>query len=122
MKTIKRFEDVRKNNGYGKKLNELGINSAFYWAYFNSKEAENSIINFNDVIWDDDVDKIIEHCKEFKLNEITISCNASGLLDILTQFESKGCKIEGTLKVNSTYKDWQTNERRQLNAIKIIIK
>ena len=118
MKTIDKIEKVKNMNVL---LEDVGINRTFYWAYIRTQETTNEILDFNDVIWESDVEGIISNCKEFGLNEITISSKFSSLIDILAEFEKQGAKVKGLTEVTSRFIDCRTQELEVLNAIKIEI-
>jgi hypothetical protein len=119
MKTIERIEQAKNQNAT---LEDLQINRTFYWAYIRTQETKNETINFEDVIWENDVEEIIKHCKEFEISEITISSNYTGLLDIIATFQEQGCVLEGLTKVYSRFTDIRTGDFEVKNAVKIIIK
>ena len=114
MRTIEMFEKV---TGSGKSLEELGINSTMYWAYRNSKEAGCDTLNFDDVIWEKDIEAIVTACKEYGIERITISSSFSGLLETLAKFEELGGKVDGLTKVTSKYTDFVTREKRVEPAV-----
>ena len=76
MKTIDKIEKVKNMNVL---LEDGGINRTFYWAYIRTQETTNENLDFEDVIWESDVEGIIKNCKEFGLKEITISSNISSM-------------------------------------------
>ena len=117
MKTIERLEQARNTD---KCLQDQGINPAFFYAYERTLETTNESINFSDVIWEKDVKPIIEHCKEFDIDYITISNCQARIEDILALFVEEGCTISLT-KVTSKYIDFRTNEPEVKNAIKVTI-
>ncbi|MCD7780099.1 MAG: hypothetical protein LUH05_05450 [Candidatus Gastranaerophilales bacterium] len=118
MKTIKKLEQAKKENA---NLKEWGINRTFYWAYRSALETGNDLIDLNDVVWDKDVREIVNNCKEFGIDEITISSNYSGVIQTLGLFEEQGCKITGLKKVKSQYTDFNTQEYKIVSAIVIQI-
>ena len=118
MKTIDKIEKVKNMNV---RLEDVGINRSFYWAYIRTQETTNEILDFNDVIWESDVEGIIKNCKEFGLKEITISSRFSSLIDILAEFEKQGAKIVGLTKVATRYYALGTNKPEIINALKIEI-
>ena len=118
MKTISKIEEI-KNKAV--KLEDVGINRTFYWAYIRTQETTNKTIDFADVIWENDIEGIISNCKEFGFNKITISSKFSSLIDILAEFEKQGAKVKGLTKVTSRFIDCRTQEPEVLNAIKIEI-
>ena len=118
MKTIDKIEKVKNMNVL---LEDVGINRTFYWAYIRTQETTNNILDFNDVIWESDVEGIIKNCKEFGLKEITISSRFSSLIDILAEFEKQGTKLIGLTKVTSRFYACGTNNYELINALKIEI-
>lgn len=89
---------------YYRKENKL---KTFGAAYFYSEEAGNDLINFDDVIWDYDIDEIIENCQRFGITEFTISSTFSSLILTIAEFEKKGCKLQGLVEINSRHDDWK---------------
>lgn len=116
MKEIKAFEEAKAR---GMNLREAGINHTMFWAYENSKEAENETINFSEVIWDQDIDPIVEACRAYGIEHITISSTFSGLIGTLAEFEKRGCMMEGLTQVTGRYTDWSTGEKQCLPAIRV---
>ena len=118
MKEINIFEQVI-NSDKTVDLHKVGINSTMYWAYRNSKEVGNELIDFRDVIWDEDVAEIAAICEEAEVTEFTISSSFSGLIKTLAVFEEHGFVIGGIVKVKGGYTDWRTNEYALIPAIKM---
>lgn len=114
MKTIEKLEQVKEQKA---NLKEWSINYTFYWAYRSALETGNELIDLNDVVWENDVKPIIEHCKEFGIKQITISSNFSGAIQMLGLFEDNGCKVMGLKKVKSQYTDFYSQEYRIINAV-----
>lgn len=118
MKTIDKIEKVKNMNVL---LEDVGINRTFYWAYIRTQETTNENLDFEDVIWESDVEGIIKNCKEFGLKEITISSRFASLIDILAEFEKQGAKLIGLTKVTSRFYACGTNQPEIINALKIEI-
>lgn len=118
MKTIDKIEKVKNMNVL---LEDVGINRTFYWAYIRTQETTNENLDFEDVIWENDVEGIIKNCKEFGLKEITISSRFASLIDILAEFEKQGAKLIGLTKVTSRFYACGTNNYELINALKIEI-
>lgn len=118
MKTIDKIEKVKNMNVL---LEDVGINRTFYWAYIKTQETTNENLDFEDVIWESDVEGIIKNCKEFGLKEITISSRFSSLIDILAEFEKQGAKLAGLTQVTSRFYACGTNNYELINALKIEI-
>ena len=69
-------------------------------AYRKSKENENPILNFNDIIWDRDVKALTACMKENGIETFTYSCRATDAVETLWQFKEAGCTIGEMVEVN----------------------
>lgn len=105
-----------------KDLKAAGINSTLFWAYRRSEDSGNNIINFHDVIWDNEIEEIAECLKANGIKEFTISSNFSGLITTLAEFEKHGFIMNGITDVNEEYIDFFTQERKTTKAIRMIRK
>ena len=116
MKTIESIEAAR-----GKEITfeELGVHRTFYWAYINSCEAETEILDFNDVIWEQDIPEIVDNCHRFEINRFTISCGMSSMAETIWAFEKNGCCLIGMTEVNTRFDDWKTGQRGRKPAFEI---
>lgn len=117
MKNIDIFEKTIQDGG---DLQERGINATLYWAYRNSKDSDNDLIDFDEVIWDNDVQPICETLKENGITEFTISSTSSSLIATLAKFDEQGFKMDGIVRVKSRYTNWSTGERELIPAIKMV--
>ena len=104
---MKRIEILDKAAEIGMKHKDINVNPTFSQAYFYSLEAGNDLINFGEVIWDYDIDEIIENCQRFGITEFTISSTFSSLILTIAEFEKKGCKLQGLVEINSRHDDWK---------------
>ena len=118
MKKIELFERAIAEQAGS--LNDYGINGTMFWAYRESIKAGNDLIDFNEVIWDEDIDAIAECMQENGISEFTISSTFSGLIPTLAAFEKHGFKMTGVIEVNATYTDWQTGKRAKVPAIRMM--
>ena len=118
MKKITAFENAIANQV--KDIRAEGINATAFWAYRRSEDAGNDLIDFSEVIWDEDIDPIAETFRENGITEFTISSTFSGLIPTLAAFEKRGFKMAGITEVNATYTDWQTNQRARIPAIRMV--
>lgn len=119
MKKIQKFEDAiaaRAN------LKELGINATLFSAYRSSIEAGSDLLDFAEVIWDEDVDAIAKACRENGITEFTISSTFSSLIATLAAFEAHGIKMDGLTTVKTRYTDWRTGEQATAPAILMTVK
>ncbi len=121
---MKEIEILEEAATKGTRYSEIDVNPTFGAAYFYSKEAGNDLINFAEVIWDYDIDKILENCKRFEIAEFTISSTFSSLIITLAEFEKRGCKLEGLVEINSRHDDWKAcfegeSRKERIPALKI---
>lgn len=121
---MKEIEILEEAATKGTRYSENNVNSTFGAAYFYSKEAGNDLINFAEVIWDHDIDKILENCRRFEITEFTISSTFSSLIITLAEFEKRGCKLQGLVEINSRHDDWKAcfegeSRKERIPALKI---
>ena len=112
MKEIKAFEEARNNK-------DSKVNRTVFWAYEAAKEAGNDLLDFNEVIWEQDIPEILNACKEHGISEFTISSTFSSLIATLAEFEKLGCHMAGLTEVNARYTDYRTGEKQIIPAIKM---
>ena len=114
---MKRIELLDKAAETGAKYKDINVNPTFSQAYFYSLEAGNDLINFGEVIWDYDIDPIIENCRRFGIEAFTISSTFSSLILTIAELQKRGCKLDGLVEINSRYDDWRAgldgSERRK---------
>ena len=67
---MKRIEILDKAAETGMKHKDINVNPTFSQAYFYSLEAGNDLINFGEVIWDYDIDPILENCRGSELKPL----------------------------------------------------
>ena len=114
---MKRIEILDKAAEIGMKHKDINVNPTFSQAYFYSLEAGNDLINFGEVIWDYDIDPILENCRRFGIEAFTISSTFSSLILTIAELQKRGCKLDGLGEINSRYDDWRAgldgSERRK---------
>ena len=118
MKRIIAFENAIANRV--KDIRAEGINATAFWAYRRSIESGNDLIDFSEVIWDEDVEPIAETFRQNGITEFTISSTFSGLIATLSAFDKQGFKMAGITEVNANYTDWMTGERAKVPAIRMM--
>ncbi len=101
-------------------LADYCINGTMFWAYRKSLTAGNDLIDFSEVIWDDDVAAIGACMKDNGITEFTISSTFSGLIPTLAAFDKLGFKVAGVTEVNASYKDWQTDTYARIPAVRMM--
>lgn len=90
-------------------------------AYRAARECGNERIDFFDVVWDYDVKPVVDACREVGVTEITVSSTMSGLVETLDQFVELGCAVGGIVKVRRHYKDWGSDDYKEIPAVLIKI-
>ena len=121
---MKEIEILEEAATKGTRYSEINVNSTFGAAYFYSKAAGNDLINFAEVIWDYDIDEILENCRRFGITEFTISSTFSSLIVTIAELQKKGCKLEGLIEINSRFDDWKScfegeTKKERIPAFKI---
>lgn len=107
MKTVQAFEG------------NLELNSTLFYAYEKAKKTGNRYIDFNDIIWEQDIEAIVTECKKAGLDYITISSTQSGIMETLAMFQQLGCKVGTMMQVKSSYIDFMTGETKDIPAIAV---
>jgi hypothetical protein len=118
MTIIEILDKAAKN---GTRFKDIDINPTFEAAYFYSIDAENELINFAEVIWDYDIDPILENCQRLGISEFTISSTFSGLIETIAELQKRGCTLDGLTEINSRYSDWKTGKKQRIPAFKMSI-
>ena len=118
MKRIETLEQLREANA---RYADTNINQTFGQAYFSAQRNGNDLLDFHEAIWENDIDQILENCREFGITEFTISSTYSGLIETLAEFDKKGCKMMGLTEVKSPYTDFMTNDYKRIPAFRMII-
>jgi hypothetical protein len=113
--TIEAIENAKP----GMTWKQIGINSTLGQAYEWSKETGNELPNFNEVIWDYDIQQIIDDCRKSGVKEITISSTFSSLIQTIARFEELGCKLDGIVKIKDRQTCFRNNE--EIPAFKMSI-
>ncbi|MCW6681303.1 hypothetical protein NHG29_00210 [Aerococcaceae bacterium NML160702] len=99
---IKRDFNQLTNN-----INQLGKISVMIWnAYMDSKEKENTYLDFSEVIHQQDVPELIEKLKEYGIDTFTYSSTWSGAIEIAWLFQQNGCTLKGLIEINKTKNSW----------------
>ena len=69
-------------------------------AYEHSRETENEVLDFNDIIWDRDVEALTACMRENGIKAFTYSCQATDAIETLWLFKEAGCTIGEMVEVN----------------------
>ena len=80
---------------------EMGDIACKIWrAYEKSRDNENEILDFDDIIWDRDVEALTACMKENGIKAFTYSCRATDAIETLWLFKEAGCAIGEMVEVN----------------------
>ena len=100
---------------------EMGDIACKVWrAYEHSRENENEILNFDDIIWDWEVEALITCMKENGIKAFTYSCRATNAIETLWLFKEAGCTIGEMVEVNLR-KDFFGKGYEKGHAFKVIL-
>jgi hypothetical protein len=69
-------------------------------AYEHSRETENEVLDFNDIIWDRDVEALTACMRENGIKAFTYSCQATDAIETLWLFKQAGCTIGEMVEIN----------------------
>lgn len=110
---IGEFEEILNGK---REFNAERDNGTMLRAYEQNKEAGNALLNFNDVICEEDINQIAEIVRRTGIKEFTISCATFSLIRILAAFEELGIRFAGIVKVNSRFHLWNSEEHEVIPA------
>ena len=79
-------------------------------------ERGNEHIDLNEVIWDKDVESLIQLLRENGVEYFTFSSTWSSAVEIAWLFTQNGCTLEGLVEVNSPYTNTFTGEREKAHG------
>ena len=118
MKRIERFEQAIENKV--KDLRAEGINPTLFWAYRYLEETGNDTIDFDDCIWEHEIEDIANCLKENGILEFTISSTFSSLIETLAEFQKHGFQMAGLTEVNARYTEVGSNNKKRIPAIRML--
>ncbi|MCR4623284.1 MAG: hypothetical protein K5780_01320 [Alphaproteobacteria bacterium] len=81
-----------------------GANYEIYRSYHKSKEIGEDLIDFNELIWPNEIKAIVNTLKANDIKNFTISCRSTNLIDCLAVFEKFNCKMNGITAVKTGWK------------------
>ncbi|MDD4688521.1 MAG: hypothetical protein PHE51_02090 [Eubacteriales bacterium] len=120
MKKIEIFEQAIENKV--KDLRAEGINPTLFWAYRESIDSGNDKIDFNECIWESEIEDIVNCLRENGIVEFTISSTFASLIETLAAFQRHGYQMAGLTEVNSRHTDVFTGKKTRIPAIKFSAK
>ena len=116
--TIEAIENAKP----GMRWEEIGCHWTLGQAYLYSKEAGNDLPNFAEVIWDYDIEAILEDCRKLGVKEFTISSTFSSLIETIAKFEELGCTLDGIVKATERSPPLRSAAHALIPAFKMTVK
>ena len=98
---------------------KLDVPSTLFWAYRDSLEAETTLLDFNEVIWEQDIPELIKGLRSCEIAQFTISCGMSNVAKTLWALQQNGCRLMGLIEVNTRGRDWKTLVHNRVPAFLI---
>jgi hypothetical protein len=86
-------------------------------AYYKAQRSGNELIDFQECIWDRDIEPIATALEENGIDGFTISSTFSGLTEVLMAFQKMGYRMQGMVMVANGLKDWVTGENAMAPAV-----
>lgn len=80
-------------------MEERNLSTVFFEAFELSYRLKFKMLDFHYMIYDEDVEYIIEDCQKFGIDEFTISYNID--LQTLKLFTDKGCELAGMTTIKT---------------------
>ena len=117
MKEIKIFEQAMHEDNEFFKTHKLNL--TLFTAYRQQKHTGNELIDFSEVVWEDDIAAISEFLKAEGITEFTISSTFSSLIQTLAEFEKYGFCFNFVTSLNEIYTDFTTGKLRVVPAIRM---
>ena len=97
-----------------------GTNYEVYRSYHKSKEIGEDLIDFNELIWPNEIKAIVNTLKANDIKNFTISCRSTNLIDCLAAFEKFNCKMNGITEVKTGWK-LMDGSQETISALKMRI-
>ena len=117
MKEIKIFEQAANEDNEFFRTHKLNL--TLFTAYRQQKHTGNELIDFSEVVWEDDIAAISEFLKAEGITEFTISSTFSSLIQTLAEFEKHGFRMNGLTEVTANYTDFTTGKLKVVPAIRM---
>ena len=117
MKEIKIFEQAMHEGNEFFRTHQLNL--TLFTAYRQQKHTGNELIDFSEVVWEDDIAAISEFLKAEGITEFTISSTFSSLIQTLAGFEKHGYRMNVLTEVTANYTDFTTGKLKVVPAIRM---
>ena len=101
---MKRINSLDRLNTTPRPMDNREVNWQFLWAYLDSVDADNETINFALGFQLEEIPIIVDECRKYGFDHITLSFYAYDMMAILWRFEELGCSIGGMQLTNTRTK------------------
>lgn len=89
----------------------------FFWNYVNSMDVHNDRIDFDNVIWDHNVELFVSELKKVDINEFTFSSTSDNAIEIAWLLQKHGCTLKGVVEINNQYPYREYDENGKIHAL-----
>ena len=87
-----------------------------YREYELSRDSGNELLDINDVVWDKDVEELINCMRENGIRRFTFSSTWSGAVETAWLFQKNGCRLIGLAEINSRTKKILSDEHEKAHG------
>lgn len=90
--------------------------SAYYRLYSKYADAQmlgNAYIEWDDIIWDKDVENFVETLRKYGIGKFVFTSTWSGAVETAWKLQQNGCKLEGLVEINSNTLRFGSNEHEK---------
>ena len=84
--------------------------------YEKARENQNMYIDFNEVIWDNEIQSIIKILRDNGIEKFTFSSTWTSAVKTAWLFTQNGCTLEGLTEINEGYEDFITGKMKKAPA------
>ena len=96
--SIKEFDDIldalQKQGMFATQVKPEQANATMFMAYEVSKALGKELLDFNEVIWNNDIQTIADTCRKLGIKQFTISVRQGNLTDVLAEFQKLGVSVQ----------------------------
>lgn len=83
-------------------LKKNKVSPAFLFACYYKQEHNTELINIDGTMWTREVISFLQDCKEYGIEEFTISYTGTLLMELLDEFDLNDCEIVQFIRINKT--------------------
>ena len=104
MKKVEVLETIRETRNF-EMIYNLEISRAVYLAYDFTQTLELRYLTFDDIIWDYEVEEIMEDLVAFGIDVIQVSDTSTALMKALAAFNKHGFELVKMTTIKTKYED-----------------